>query len=85
VALLLEHDGRARATIGACGPAPVGLATADDALSRNDPAAAGALLAEALDPVDDSRASGAYRRRVAPRLLARSFADAKAELAGASL
>jgi carbon-monoxide dehydrogenase medium subunit len=39
-------------------------------------AAAGAMLAEAADPVDDSRASAHYRRRVIPRMLARAFAEA---------
>lgn len=82
-ALILERGGVAHAVIGACGPAPVRLDAADDALAAGDPETAGALLAAALDPLDDGRASAGYRRRVAPRLLARAVADARAALAGA--
>jgi CO/xanthine dehydrogenase FAD-binding subunit len=38
------------------------------------------MLAEAADPVDDSRASANYRRRVIPRMLARAFAEASEQV-----
>jgi carbon-monoxide dehydrogenase medium subunit len=67
-----------RVAVGGCGPRPIRLASAEALLtgSRGDAAAvarAGALLAEASDPVDDVRASADYRRRVIPRLLARAI------------
>jgi carbon-monoxide dehydrogenase medium subunit len=77
IALTIGKDGRVRAVVGACGPRPLTLEQADLALGRGDAAEAGALLAAASDPVDDSRASAAYRRRVVPRMLACAFADLK--------
>jgi carbon-monoxide dehydrogenase medium subunit len=63
--------------IGACGPKPVRLFEAErklvgTALDDASLAAAGALLAEAADPVDDVRASADYRRLVIPRLVRRA-------------
>ena len=68
-----------RAVIGACGPRPVSLEAANAELARGNLVAAGALLAAASDPVDDSRASANYRRRVIPRMLARAFVAASAQ------
>lgn len=83
VALALRGDGQIRAVIGACGPRPLILEEANNELARGNVATAGALLASAADPVDDSRASAGYRRRVIPRMLARALAEAKMK-AGAS-
>lgn len=80
VAVVLLDGGRARAVIGACGPRPLSLAEADAELARGNVAAAGAMLAEAADPVDDSRASANYRRRVIPRMLARAFVEASEQM-----
>jgi aerobic carbon-monoxide dehydrogenase medium subunit len=76
VAVVRRGEGRVRAVIGACGPRPIWLPEADAELERGKIAEAGAMLAEAADPVDDSRASAHYRRRVIPRMLARAFAEA---------
>jgi len=76
VAVVRREEGQVRAAIGACGPRPLSLPEADAELARGNVAAAGAMLAEAADPVDDSRASAHYRRRVIPRMLARAFAEA---------
>jgi len=76
VAVALQDGGQVRAVIGACGPRPLSLANADAELMRGNVAAAGAMLAEAADPVDDSRASASYRRQLIPRMLARAFAEA---------
>lgn len=67
----------ARIAVGGCGPAPVRLPEAEALLvgSRLKPeevAEAGRLLADAADPIDDVRASAAYRRTVVPRLLAKA-------------
>jgi CO/xanthine dehydrogenase FAD-binding subunit len=51
----------------------------DDAANR-----AGAMLAEAADPVDDVRASAEYRRLAIPRMVSRIVALAKAELRSAA-
>jgi carbon-monoxide dehydrogenase medium subunit len=71
--------------VGACGPKPVRLAEAERKLvgSVLDDAAlsaAGALLAEAADPVDDVRASADYRRLVIPRLVRRAVRAALARI-----
>lgn len=79
VAITVQTGGRVRAVIGACGPRPLSLEEADVELERGNVAAAGTLLAEAADPVDDSRASAAYRRRIIPRMLARAFTEAGAQ------
>ena len=80
VAIVLHGDARVRAVIGGCGPRPLSLPEADAELERGNVAAAGALLAEAADPLDDSRASASYRRRVIPRMLARAFAEAREQM-----
>jgi carbon-monoxide dehydrogenase medium subunit len=88
VALVLALEGgvcsHLRLAIGGCGPAPVRLAEAEEHLlggPLDEPAVAeaGAMLAEALDPPDDVRASADYRRLVVPRMMARAVAAAKAE------
>ena len=76
VAVVRHEEGQVRAAVGACGPRPLSLPEADAELARGNGVAAGAMLAEAADPVDDSRASAHYRRRVIPRMLARAFAEA---------
>ncbi|HUC61754.1 MAG TPA: FAD binding domain-containing protein [Alphaproteobacteria bacterium] len=75
VALSAGEDGRVSVAIGGSGPAPVVSDEANELLSEtlDDPRAvarAGESLAARSDPVDDVRASAAYRRRVIPRLLA---------------
>jgi aerobic carbon-monoxide dehydrogenase medium subunit len=42
-------------------------------------ARAGAILVEHCDPVDDMRATADYRRRIVPRLLAKTIARATQE------
>jgi len=90
VALVLTlEDGvcrAARIAVGGCGPSPVRLAEAEAGLvgrTLTDAgiATAGALLAAACDPVDDVRASAAYRRAVVPRLLAKTIDRARRALA----
>jgi carbon-monoxide dehydrogenase medium subunit len=87
VALVLAFDGgrcrTAQIAIGGCGPAPVRNDEAErllvgTRLEAKEVAAAGRLLAEACDPVDDVRASAAYRRLVVPRLLGKAIARAVA-------
>ncbi len=75
-----------RIAIGACASAPVRVAEAEALLvgGRLDDAALGratALLQSACDPIDDHRASAAYRLKLVPRLVKRAvlFAAAKAE------
>jgi aerobic carbon-monoxide dehydrogenase medium subunit len=80
VAVTIEPGSSVNAVIGACGPRPLSLVAANDKLARGDVEAAGALLAAASDPVDDSRASANYRRRIIPRMLARAFAEASAQV-----
>jgi carbon-monoxide dehydrogenase medium subunit len=71
---------RARVALGSCGPRPVHSDDADAALEGGTLApddvakAADALLAVA-DPMDDTGASAAYRRRLVPRLLASAVAE----------
>jgi carbon-monoxide dehydrogenase medium subunit len=89
VALILSLDGGicrdARIAIGGCGPGPVRRGEAE-ALLVGSPldaatvARAGLLLAAHCDPVDDMRASAEYRRRIVPRLLAKTIARARAAL-----
>jgi carbon-monoxide dehydrogenase medium subunit len=88
VAAMLAMEGGAcraiRLALGAVGPVPLRLPEAEAALTGTalDPPAiarAGSLLAEAADPVDDSRGSAAFRRRLIPRLLARAVAEARAK------
>lgn len=70
-----------RVAVGSCGPTPIRVPEAEHGLIGNslDAAAlaqAGALIAAALDPVDDVRGSAAYRRMLVPRLLARAVSRA---------
>ncbi|MEX2408966.1 MAG: xanthine dehydrogenase family protein subunit M, partial [Rhodovibrionaceae bacterium] len=89
VALVLAMDGglcsAAQIAVGACGPVPIRLAAAEEALVGSSLDAetlawGGAMLAEASDPVDDVRGSADYRRRVIPRLLAKAVAAARAKM-----
>ncbi len=66
----------ARVAVGSVGQRPLRLDAADAAVVAGDVAAAGALLAQAADPVDDVRGSAAYRRLLIPRLVARAVAQA---------
>jgi aerobic carbon-monoxide dehydrogenase medium subunit len=73
---------QARIAVGSCGPTPLRREESERALvgSTLDEAAvrrAGALLAEAAEPVDDVRASADLRRRLIPRLLQRALERAK--------
>lgn len=89
VALSVSREARGyalRIAIGGCGPTPVRLDEVDAALSAklgDDAAvkAAGEQLAAACDPVDDTRATAAYRRLVVPRLLASVIIEARKGLA----
>lgn len=72
-----------RLALGAVAAAPLRLPEAEELLagsSLDDAtiARAGALLAEAADPIDDARGSAAFRRRLIPRLLRRAIAAARA-------
>jgi carbon-monoxide dehydrogenase medium subunit len=85
VALAAAREGGVRVAVGGCGPKPIHLAEADALLARGlgDPEAAraaGERLAAAADPVDDTRATAAYRRLLVPRLVADVAAEAKALL-----
>ena len=91
VALVLAHDGGAlrhlRIAVGGCGPTPVRVPAAERLLLEQGLEAiprAGAMIAEACDPVDDVRASADYRRTVAPRLVARALRRAVAPPAEAA-
>jgi len=78
VAVLLSFTGKTcddiRIAIGSCGPKPIRLESAEQALTgtaldAKAVAAAGALLADAADPIDDVRGSSEYRLLLIPRLL----------------
>jgi carbon-monoxide dehydrogenase medium subunit len=79
--IALTDDGRIatlRLAVGGCGPKPLRAHEMEKALVGNfphklDAQALGQALAEASDPVDDVRASAAYRRTVVPRLVARAI------------
>lgn len=86
VALLLAvENGRAsalRVAVGGCGPTPLRLPEFEAKLTGRplddlDSAALGRALAWISDPVDDVRASAAYRRRVIPRLVEDAYARAR--------
>lgn len=88
VAVILALDGSAcshiRVAVGAVAAAPLRLPEAEAMLvgSSLDDAAiarAGAMLADAADPVDDMRGSAEFRRRLIPRLLRRAVAAARAK------
>jgi len=90
VALTMTSAGKVvwiRIVVGACGPAPVRVAAAEDALVGGDlDAAAVAQAAEritaACDPLDDVRGSTSYRRLLVPRLVAKAVAAAQAGTGG---
>jgi carbon-monoxide dehydrogenase medium subunit len=78
-----------RLAVGGCGPKPVRSAESEGALvgtslAQLDTAELSAALAAAADPVDDVRASGAYRRLVVPRLIRQATAEAVAALGAAA-
>lgn len=71
--------------IGGCGPRPLHLEEANEALakerlSEQAAAHAGVLLARAADPIDDVRGSAEYRRLVIPRMVSRAVSEARASL-----
>jgi carbon-monoxide dehydrogenase medium subunit len=82
-AVCLAADGKVRAAIGSCGPAPIVDPEAEALLSadRSDAnvARAGALLEARADPLDDVRGSAEYRRLLIPRLLLRAVRHAEAD------
>ena len=79
VAIARVASGAIRVAIGACGPTPIHSDEADRLLSADTSSAGIARAAEILvglaDPVDDVRASAAYRRTVIPRLLERAVRE----------
>lgn len=86
VGVVLGMDGDAcshlAVSVGACGPKPVRLRAAETALvggplDDETVQRLAARLAEALDPVDDVRASADYRRRVAPRMVVQAVKEAQ--------
>jgi carbon-monoxide dehydrogenase medium subunit len=88
VALALWQEGtrlvRIQVAIGGVGPAPVRSPDAERRLLEGggDDAsveAAGAMLVEASDPIDDVRASADFRRLLIPRLLKRALRAAQAK------
>ena len=88
VALALWHEGprlsRIRVALGGVGPVPVRSVEAEDRLladNGDEPSveAAGAMLSEASDPIDDVRASAEFRRLLIPRLLRRALRAARAK------
>jgi aerobic carbon-monoxide dehydrogenase medium subunit len=81
VAISRVASGAIRVAVGGCGPTPIHSDEADRLLSL-DPSSAGItraadLLVGLADPVDDVRASAAYRRTVVPRLLERAVREAE--------
>jgi carbon-monoxide dehydrogenase medium subunit len=82
VAVSLEkRDGlcsRARIALGACGATPIfdpacGEVLAGSGCEASAIAKVGELLAACADPIDDVRASSAYRRALIPRLVRRAI------------
>jgi aerobic carbon-monoxide dehydrogenase medium subunit len=78
-----------RLAVGGCGPKPVRSAEAEGALvgtplAELDTGELGAVVAAAADPVDDVRASAAYRRLVVPRLIRQAMTEAVASLGAAT-
>ena len=91
IALCMSCEGDEISTIrfavGGCGGGPIRVPAAEQMLIGQAPHAetitpAGNLLVEALDPVDDVRASADYRRLVVPRLLAKIINAAHNEARG---
>jgi carbon-monoxide dehydrogenase medium subunit len=78
-----------RLAVGGCGPKPVRSPEAEGplvgaSLAELDTTDLGAALAAAADPVDDVRASAAYRRLVVPRLVRQAAREAVAALGAAT-
>jgi len=76
-------------SVGGCGPTPIRLSDAEQALIGGsiDEAAIqdlGDKLSAASDPVDDVRASAAYRKILIPRLVAQAINQATAKLGDGS-
>jgi CO/xanthine dehydrogenase FAD-binding subunit len=74
---------RAAVAVGGASPAPVRVEAAEIALvggKVEDKAIAEAVthVADAIDPSSDGHATADYRRRVAPKLVARAIAEARA-------
>ena len=93
VAVVMAMEGDAvnhlAVSVGGCGPTPIRLFDAEQALigGRIDEAAIqnlGDKLSAASDPVDDVRASAAYRKILIPRLVARAIGQAKTKLGDGS-
>ena len=91
VALVLGMQGDAcshlAVAVGACGPAParrrdVEAELLGGGLGETDIGRLNDALSEMLDPVDDVRASADYRRRVAPRLVRQTIAEARQRVTG---
>jgi carbon-monoxide dehydrogenase medium subunit len=71
--------------VGGCGPRPLCLDEANEALvagrlGERAAEKAGALLVRAADPIDDVRGSAEYRRLVIPRMVGRAVSEARASL-----
>lgn len=86
VAVILAMEGgrcaSIRLSVGACAPAPLRSAEAEALLAGTTLddvalAAAGAVLAEACDPLDDARGSAEFRRKLVPRMTKRAILAAK--------
>jgi carbon-monoxide dehydrogenase medium subunit len=82
VAMEKEACRYVRIAVGSCGPRPVRVEAAEKRLlgtrlAPEDVAAAGEMLAEAADPVDDVRGSSEFRRLLIPRLLGRALHRAR--------
>jgi len=79
VAISRVASGAIRVAVGACGPTPIHSDEVDRLLSLDTASAsivrAADLLVGLADPVDDVRASAAYRRTVVPRLLERAVRE----------
>jgi carbon-monoxide dehydrogenase medium subunit len=74
-----------RIAVGGCGPRPVRDERAEQqllnsTLDETTVRAAGEILANACDPIDDFRGSAEYRRILVPELLARALAAARRDL-----
>ena len=84
ISCVLEMEGKtcryARIAVGSVSAVPLHLDIADkrltgSMLTSEDIAAAGDMLADAADPIDDVRGSSEYRRMLIPGLLARAITD----------
>ena len=69
---------RAAVAVGGANPTPVRLDGIEALLDGRHEADIAALVDRAIDPSDDGHATAAYRRRVAPKLVARAIAEAMA-------